>query len=70
MLIIFLSRTEFSDYTRCGDEVLREIMVLMAIDPFLNVRSIAELLQSVPPERKDVDRYMINNVRLRAHRKN
>ena len=33
-----LCRTRSGDYKRCGDEVLREIMVQMAIDPFVNDR--------------------------------
>ena len=44
-------------------------MVHMGINPFINVRTIANLLQKALPERKDVDRHMINNVRIRARRK-
>ena len=40
-------------------------MVQMVIDPFINVRAMIELLQKTLPERKDVDIYMINNVRLK-----
>ena len=64
-----LSQTQSGDYKRCGDEVLREITVQMAIDPFVNVRAMIKLLQTSLPGRKDVDRHMINNVRLRARRK-
>ena len=65
-----LSRIRSGDYKRCDDEVLREIMVQMDIDSFVNSRAMTELLQNVLPRRKNVDRHMINNVRLRVHRKN
>ena len=32
---LILCRTRSSDYKRCGDEVVREIMVQMAINPFV-----------------------------------
>ena len=44
-------------------------MVQMAINPFVNVSAMANLLQKVLPERKDVDRHMINNGGIRARRK-
>ena len=69
MLVQKKSRTLSSDFKHCGDEFLREIMVQMVIDSFINVRAMIELLQKTLPERKDVDIYMINNVRLRARRK-
>ena len=40
----------------------------MAINPFVNVRTMTNLLKKAPPERKDVDRHIINNVRIRARR--
>ena len=43
-------------------------MVPMAISPFVNVRAMKNLQQNVLPERKNVDRYKINNVRIRARR--
>ena len=64
-----LSRTRSGDYKRCGDDILREIMVQMAIDPFINVRVMTESLQKVLPDRKNADRHMINNVRIRACKK-
>ena len=66
---LVLSRTRSGDYKRCGDEILRKIMVQMAIDPFVNVRAMIELLQKVLLERKDVDRHMVKNVRLHTRRK-
>ena len=45
------------------------MMVQMTVEPFLNVRVMTELLQKVLPDRKDVDRHMINNVRIRARKK-
>ena len=41
----------------------------MAINPYVSVRSMITLLQKALPERKDVDRHMINNVRIRARRR-
>ena len=41
----------------------------MAINPYVSVRSMTTLLQKALPERKDVDRHMINNVRIRARRR-
>ena len=66
---LILCRTRSGDYKRCGDEVIRYIVVQIAIGPFVNVRAMANLLQKALPERKDVERYMINNVRIRARRK-
>ena len=43
-------------------------MVQMTIDLFVNVRVMTELLQKEFTDRKDVDMYMINNVRIRAYR--
>ena len=56
-------------YARCSDEVLKEIMVQMAINLYVSVKSMTTLLQKPLPERKDVDRHMINNVRIRARRR-
>ena len=33
----FLCRTRSGDYKRCGDEVIREIMVHMAINPYVMI---------------------------------
>ena len=43
-------------------------MVQIAIDLFVNVRAMTELLQKVLPGKKDVNIHIINNVRLRARR--
>ena len=37
-----LSRTRSGDYKRCGDEVLRDIMVQMDIDSFVNIRAMTD----------------------------
>ena len=42
-----LSRTRSGDYKRRGSEFLRKIMVQIAIDPFVDVRAMTELLQKV-----------------------
>ena len=44
-------------------------MVQMSIEPFVSVRAIRELLSKVLPDRKFIDRYMINNVRIRARQR-
>ena len=44
-------------------------MVQMYIEPFVSVRAIIELLSKVLPERKFIDRHMINNDRIRAREK-
>ena len=64
-----LSRTRFSDYKRYNDEVLRKIIIQIAIDPFVNVRAMIELLQKTLIERKDVDRHIINNHILYTQKK-
>ena len=33
----------------------------MSIDPFVNVRAMIELLQKALPDRRDIDRDLINN---------
>ena len=64
-----LCRSRSGAYARFGDEVLKEIMVQMVINPHVSVRSMPTLLQKTLSERKDVDRHMINNVRIRACRR-
>ena len=66
---LVLCRSRSDAYVRCGDEVLKEIMVQMAINPYVSVRSMTTLLQKALPKREDVDRHMINNVRIRARRR-
>ena len=66
---LVLCRSRSGAYARCGDEVLKEIMVQMVINPYVSVRSMTTLLQKALPERKDVDRHMINNVCIRARRR-
>ena len=43
-------------------------MVQMSIESFL-VRAIRELLSKVMPERKFIDRHIINNVRIRVRQR-
>ena len=42
----------------------------MALNPYVSVRSVTNLLQKALPGIKNVDRHMINNVRIRARRRN
>ena len=44
-------------------------MVQMSIEPFVSVKAIKELLFKVLPDRKCIDRHMINNVRIRARQR-
>ena len=44
-------------------------MVQIAVNPFVNVRAMINLQQKALTEKKDVDRHMINNVRIRARSK-
>ena len=39
-----LTRIWSGDYKNCDYQCLKEIMVQMAIDPFVNVRAVTELL--------------------------
>ena len=63
------------EFTRAGiykkftNHSLQEVMVQMSIEPFVSVRAIRELLSKVLPERKFIDRYMINNIRMCARKK-
>ena len=41
-------------------------MIQIAIDLFINIRTMAELLHTALPNRKIIDRYMINNSRIRT----
>ena len=57
------------DYEKCDDQSRREGMVQMAIEPFVSVRAGRELLSKPIPDRKYIDRHMINNVRIRDRKK-
>ena len=64
-----LIRRRADDYKYCDGQYLREIMVQMAIDPFVYVRVMIELLKKLSPDRKNVDMHMINNVKIRARKR-
>ena len=64
-----LSRTRADIYKKCSDHTLQEVMVPMAIEPFVSVRTIRELLAKVLQDRVFIDRHMINNIRIRARQK-
>ena len=64
-----LLRIRAGIYKECADHSLQEVMVQMSIEPFVSVRAIRELLSKVLPDRKFIDRYMINNVRIRARQR-
>ena len=64
-----MSLTQSGGYKRCGDEVLRGIVVQMAIESFAKARAMIELSQNALPGRNDVDRHTINSVRISARKK-
>ena len=66
---LILLRTRSGIYKKYADHYLQGVMVQMSIEPFVLVRSIRELLFKVTPDRKFIDRHMINNVRIRARQK-
>ena len=61
-----LARTRSGNYNKCADQCIKEVMVQMDIEPFVSSRVIRELLSKVMPERKYIDKNMINKVRIRA----
>ena len=56
-------------YKKYADHSLQEIMVQMSIESYVSVRAIRELLFKVIPDRKFIDRHIINNVRIRDRQK-
>ena len=63
---LVLVRTRASSYKKCTDQVLSEIMVRMGASYSIDDQSMVEILRKTLPERKDVYRHMVYNVRLRA----
>ena len=49
--------------------MVSEIMVRMGGSYSIDVQSMEEILRKDLPERKDMDRHMIYNIRLRARRR-
>ena len=66
---LVLTRTRASSYSKCTNHVLSEIMVTMGCSYSIDIQSMVEILRKALPERKDVDRHMVYNVRLRARRR-
>ena len=66
---LVLVRTRASSYKKCIYQVLSKIMVRMGGSYSIDVQSMVEVLSKALPERKDVDRHMVHNVRLRARRR-
>ena len=66
---LLLIRTSASSYKKCTDQVLPEIMARMGGSYSIDVQSKVEILRKALPERKDVDRHMVYNVRLRSRRR-
>ena len=56
-------------YKKYADHSLQEITVQMSIESSVSVRAIRELLFKVMPDRKFIDRHIINNVRIRDRQK-
>ena len=55
--------------TKCADQCLKEVIVQTNIEPFVSIRAIRELLSKVMPERKYIDKCMINDVRIHSRKK-
>ena len=66
---LMLSRTRARSYSKCTNHVLSEIMVRMGGSYSIDVQSMVEILRKALPERKDLDRHMVYNVRLRVRRR-
>ena len=64
-----LTRTRASSYSKCTNHVLSEIMVRMGGSYSIDVQSMVEIVRKALPERKDVDRHMVYNFRLKARRR-
>ena len=41
----------------------------MTIDPFVNIRAMLDLLHKSSPDRKNIGRHMINNVKIYTRKK-
>ena len=50
--LFLLSQTISGEYKRYGDEFLRDIMVQITINPFVNFRTMTELLQRHFPKER------------------
>ena len=61
--------TRSSDYKKCTNVVLKEIMIQMDITPFIDVRVMRELLCNILPDRNFIDKHMITNVRIRTRKR-
>ena len=66
---LVLTTTRASSYSNCTNHVFSEIMVRMGGSYSIDVQSMVKILRKGLPERKDVDRHMVYNVRLRARRR-
>ena len=66
---LVLTRTRARSYSKCTNHVLSEIMFRMGGSYSIDVQSMVEILRKALPERKDADRHMVYNVRLRARRR-
>ena len=64
-----LARTCSSNYNKCADQCLKEVMVQMNLEPFVSIRARREFISKVVSERKYIDKNMINNIRIRAQTK-
>lgn len=61
--------TRSGDYKKYADQTRKEVMVQMAIEPFVSGRAIRDLLSKTMPDRKYIDRYVVNNIRIGARNK-
>ena len=62
------ARTRSSSYNKFTNQSLKESMVKMDIDLFVNVKAMIELLLKLLSDRKHVDTHIADNIRIRAWR--
>ena len=62
-------RTRSGDYKKYAEQTRKEVMVQMSIEPFVSGRAIRDLLSKTMPDRKYIDRYVVNNIRIGARNK-
>ena len=63
-----ITRTRSGDY-KIAVQVLKESMVQIDIDLFVNIKVISVLIQKVLPSIKNVDRHITNNLRIRTRKR-
>ena len=63
---LVLARTRVRSYKKYTNQVLFEIIVRIGGSYNINVQSMLEILRKTLPERKNANRHIVYNVRLRV----